>query len=138
MLAMGIDFVSFYDFPNDFGIVPKVWYFLFFILLQFVMLPFVTIVTVVVVIVQQLDLQLPMQSMPITTDAVSSNLDQGERTKLCDKVFSDLRQVGGFLRVLRFPPIDKTDSHDITEILLKVALNTIKHTNILSLKYQIE
>jgi hypothetical protein len=26
----------------------------------------------------QLDLQLPMQSVPITTDAVSSNLDQGE------------------------------------------------------------
>jgi hypothetical protein len=25
-----------------------------------------------------LDLQLPMQSMPITTDVVSSNLDQGE------------------------------------------------------------
>jgi hypothetical protein len=30
------------------------------------------------VIVWQLDLQLPMQSVPITTDAVSSNLDQGE------------------------------------------------------------
>jgi hypothetical protein len=25
-----------------------------------------------------LDLQMPMQSMPITTDAVGSNLDQGE------------------------------------------------------------
>ena len=25
-------------------------------------------------------------------------------TTLCDKVVSDLRQVGGFLRVLRFPP----------------------------------
>jgi hypothetical protein len=25
-----------------------------------------------------LDLQLPMQSVPITTDVVSSNLDQGE------------------------------------------------------------
>jgi len=29
-------------------------------------------------IVWQLDLQLPMQSLPITTDVVSSNLDQGE------------------------------------------------------------
>jgi hypothetical protein len=29
-------------------------------------------------IVWQLDLQLPMQSVPITTDVVSSNLDQGE------------------------------------------------------------
>ena len=42
------------------------------------------------------------------------------------KFASDLRQVGGFLRVLRFPlPCSKTD-HDITEILLKVAL---KHQN---------
>jgi hypothetical protein len=37
-------------------------------------------------------------------------------------------QVGGFLRVLRFPLLSKTDSHDITEILLKVALNTITQT----------
>ena len=35
------------------------------------------------------------------------------------KFVSELRQVGGFL---------KTDRHDITEILLKVALNTIKQT----------
>ena len=27
---------------------------------------------------------------------------------------SDLRQVGGFLQVLRFPPPNKTDHHDIT------------------------
>ena len=40
------------------------------------------------------------------------------------KFVSDLRQVGGFLRVLQFPPPIETDSHDITEILLKVALNT--------------
>ena len=33
---------------------------------------------VMTVIVWWLDLQLPMQSMPITTDVVSSNLDQGE------------------------------------------------------------
>jgi hypothetical protein len=30
------------------------------------------------VIVWWLELQLPMQSVPITTDVVSSNLDQGE------------------------------------------------------------
>ena len=36
------------------------------------------------------------------------------------KLVCDLRQVGGFLW---FPP-NKTDCHDITEILLKVALNT--------------
>ena len=35
-----------------------------------------------------------------------------------------MRQVDGFLRVLRFPlPIKLT--HDITEILLQVALDTI-------------
>ena len=39
------------------------------------------------------------------------------------KFVSDLRQVGGVLWVLRFPPINKTDCHDITEILLKVSLN---------------
>jgi hypothetical protein len=43
------------------------------------------------------------------------------------KSVSDLRQVGGFPRVLWFPPPMKTDRHDITEILLKVALNTINH-----------
>jgi hypothetical protein len=43
---------------------------------------------------------------------------------------SDLRQVGGFLRVLRFPPPIKLTVRDIAEILLKVALNTIKQTNI--------
>ena len=41
------------------------------------------------------------------------------------KFVSDLRQIGGFLWVLRFPPANKTGRHDITEILLKVALNAI-------------
>jgi hypothetical protein len=42
------------------------------------------------------------------------------------KFVSDLPQVGGFLRVLQFPPpIKLTESHNIIEILLKVALNTI-------------
>ena len=42
------------------------------------------------------------------------------------KFVSDLRQVGSFLRVLWFYSTNKTDSHDIAEILLKVALSTIK------------
>ena len=46
-------------------------------------------------------------------------------TNSCDKLISDLQQVCGFLRVLRFPPSIKTDCHDITEILLKMSLNTI-------------
>jgi hypothetical protein len=41
------------------------------------------------------------------------------------KFVSDLRQVGGFFRVRR-SFTNKTDRHDITEILLKVALDTIK------------
>ena len=62
-------------------------------------------------------LQLPMQSVPITTDVVGSNFD-------LIKLVCDLRQIGG--------SPNKTDRHDITEILLKVALNTIKQqTNIL-------
>ena len=45
-----------------------------------------------------------MQSVSITTDVVSSNLDQGEVQHYVIKFVSDLRQVGGFLCVLRFPP----------------------------------
>ena len=40
---------------------------------------------------------------------------------------SDLWQVGGFLRVLQFST-NKTDLHDIAEILLKVALNITNQT----------
>ena len=47
------------------------------------------------------------------------------------KFVRDLRQVGGFLRVLRFPPpTNKTDPHDITEILLNMALTTTNQTTI--------
>ena len=38
---------------------------------------------------------------------------------------SDLRQVGGFLQVLQFPLPIKLTANDISEIFLKVALNTI-------------
>jgi hypothetical protein len=46
-----------------------------------------------------------------------------------------LRQVGGFLHTC--PPIstNKTDRHDITELLLKVALNTIKEANLVEVSY---
>jgi hypothetical protein len=44
------------------------------------------------------------------------------------KFVIELHQVGGFLRVLRFPATTKTDRHNIAEILLKVALNTITLT----------
>jgi hypothetical protein len=45
--------------------------------------------------------------VPNTTKVVSSNLDQSEVYLIQHyviKFVSDLRQVGGFLRVLRFPP----------------------------------
>ena len=62
--------------------------------------------------VWQLDLQLPMQSVPITNNVVSSNPVQGEVYSIQHygiKFASDLRQVDGFLRVLRFPlPIKLT------------------------------
>jgi hypothetical protein len=68
----------------------------------------------VAVIVWYLDLQLPMQSLPITTD-VSSNLDQGEVYNIMWwslSVTCDRSVVSSAI---------KTDRHDITEILLKVA-----------------
>ena len=46
-------------------------------------------------------------SVPITTNVVSSNSVHGEVYSIQHyymKFVSDLRQVGGFLRVLRFPP----------------------------------
>jgi len=51
------------------------------------------------------------------------------------KFVSDSRQIGGFLRILRLPSsTNKTDRHDITETLLKVAISTI----ILTLNHQSE
>ena len=64
-----------------------------------------------------LDLQLPVQSVPITTKVVSSNPVHGEVYLIQHyviKFVSDLWQVGGFLKV-----------QNITEILLKVQLSTI-------------
>jgi hypothetical protein len=45
------------------------------------------------------------------------------------KFVSDLRQDGGFSPGPPVSSTNKTDRHDIAEILLKVALNTIKQTN---------
>ena len=65
-----------------------------------------------------------MHSVPITTDVLSSNPTQAIQHHVI-KFVSDLRPVGGLLQVLGFPPI-KQDCHDITEIMLKVTLSTIK------------
>jgi hypothetical protein len=64
---------------------------------------------VVVVIVWYLDIQLPVQPVPITTNVVSSNPVHDEVYSIqhyVRKFVSDLRQVGGFLRFL--PPIKLT------------------------------
>ena len=59
---------------------------------------------------------------------VSLNLTHGEVYLIQHyviKFISYLRQVSGFIEVLGFSP---TDRHNITEILLKMALNTITLT----------
>ena len=57
-------------------------------------------------------LQIPVQSVPITTKVVSPNPVHGEVYSIQNYVIrfvSDFRQVGGFLRVLEFlPPIKLT------------------------------
>ena len=60
-----------------------------------------------VVIAWSLDLQLPVQSLPITTNIVSSNPTHGEVYSIQHyviKFVSELRQVCGFPRILQFPP----------------------------------
>jgi aconitase A len=79
----------------------------------------------VAVIVWQLALQLSVQSVPITTKVVSSNLVHGKEYLIQQyviKFVSDLLQVSGSFST------NKIVCHDITEILLKVALNTITLT----------
>ena len=75
-----------------------------------------------VVIIWLLDLQLPVQSVSITTEVVSSNPAHGEVYSIQHYVIkfdSDLPKVGGFLRVLRLsPPMKLT----IIEILLIINL----------------
>ena len=65
-----------------------------------------------------------MQSVPITTNVVSSNPAHG-------KVYSIQHYVSQWFSPGTGTPdssTNKTDCHDITEILLKVSLNTITLT----------
>jgi hypothetical protein len=80
-----------------------------------------------VVVVWYLDLQLPVQSVHVTTNVVSSNPVHVKVYTIHHyviKFVSDLRQVGGYLR-LSLSSTNKTYHNYIAEILLKVALNTI-------------
>jgi hypothetical protein len=61
--------------------------------------------------------------MPVTTDAVSSTSAQGEVHNI---MWYSLSVACGRSVVFSGSSTNKTDRHDITEILLKVALNTRK------------
>ena len=74
-----------------------------------------------------------MQSVPITTNVVSSNpripLREGVLdTTCCDKVCQWLAAGRWFSPSIPVSSTNKTDRHDITDILLKVALNTMNQT----------
>ena len=70
-----------------------------------------------------MDLQLPIRQVPITTNVVSSNPAQVKSTRyniirsILSVVFSEYTDF----------VTNKTDHHNIAEILLKMALNTITH-----------
>jgi hypothetical protein len=71
-----------------------------------------------------------VQSVTFTTNVVGSNANRGEVYSIQQyviKFVSDLRQ-GGFFSGNPVSSINNTDHHDITEILLRVALNTITLT----------
>ena len=81
---------------------------------------------IAVVIVWQFDLQIPEKSVPITTKVVSLNPVHDEMYSIQHDVIkfvSDLRQVGGFLRVLQFPPQIKL----IATIQLKCVESGVRH-----------
>ena len=65
-------------------------------------------VVVLVVMVWEVDLQLLIESIPITTNFASSDPTQARCTqyninRYLKKFVSDVRQVSGFLSVLQFP-----------------------------------
>ena len=83
------------------------------------------------VIIWQLDLQLPMQSMPITIKVVSSNPVHGEVYLIQHYVIKNFSDTAGqwFSTGTPVSSTNKTDRHDIIEILMKVVLNTIAKPN---------
>jgi hypothetical protein len=60
------------------------------------------------------------------------------RYTLCDKVCQGLVTGGWFSPVTPVSSTNKTDRHDITEIVLKMALNIIYHTILTELEYFIQ
>ena len=83
-----------------------------------------------------MDIQLPVESVPVITKVVSLNPSYGKVyliQQLCDKV---MRFVAGrwFSQGTPVSSTNKTGRHDITEILLKVVFNTITLTLFLSIE----
>ena len=72
-----------------------------------------------------MDLQLPIQSVPITTNFKPCSWRGVLNTTLCYKVCQWLMAGLWFSSCTPISSTNKTDCHDITKILLKVALNTI-------------
>ena len=81
-------------------------------------------------IVWQLDLQLPVQAVPISTKVVSSNPDHGEVCSIQHYVIKLSVTCDGSVVFSGHSP-NKTGRHDITEIMLKVVLNTMTLTIII-------
>ena len=71
-----------------------------------------------------------MQSVPITINVVSSHPEQAIQHAMKFKLVTDLQQVDEFLRGYSGSSTNKTDRHYITEIFLKMALNTINQTKL--------
>ena len=64
-------------------------------------------ITNIIISVGVVDLQLPVQSVPITTKVMNSNPVYDDVYLIQHyviKFVSELPQVGGFLRILQFPP----------------------------------
>ena len=88
-----------------------------------------------VVIVWNWELQLQLQSVPITTK--SHSCGAAVDTISCEKFVSGLRKSRWFSPGTSVSSSNKTGRHDIAEILLKEALNTITLIIILYRKAQI-
>jgi hypothetical protein len=75
----------------------------------------------VVVLAWKLDLQLPVQSVPITTKVMSSNPVHGDVYSIQYYVRQLLATGWWFSSGTPVSSTNKTDRHDITEISLEVA-----------------
>jgi hypothetical protein len=69
-----------------------------------------------------------MQSVPITTNVVILNPTHGEVYSIQHYVI----KATGWLFPIPVSSINKSDHHDITEILLQMALNTLTLTSLLT------